>query len=75
MTVPDTVPLAFVPFNCSCCGRILRVAVEFAGESVRCPVCRTMAIVPGTVTGAAASPTAPPRQNSKPTRGARRESP
>jgi len=71
MPAPATVFVNFIPFECPCCGRVLRVAAEFAGELVRCPVCRAMANVPGTVKEAVVSPddpTTPLRPNTKPVR-------
>ena len=36
-----------ITFDCATCFRSLRVATEFAGRLIRCPVCRAMTLVPG----------------------------
>ena len=54
-----TAILSAIQFQCSCCRQQLRVAPQFAGTLVRCPVCRSLANVPGEATTAVASPDDP----------------
>jgi hypothetical protein len=68
-----TAVLPSIPFECPCCLRHLRVAAQFAGNLIRCPVCRGMATVPGEAAPTPAvspdEPTTPFHVLAKPVRG------